>query len=738
MSHSALAAKAQFISLNPGLSSLLNSHFSSQNQITKKTIKKYLIKNSFFKTQIIKTSKGWVIKNPVQTIFSVTGNKIINDYSIKKIMRINDEDTLDINFHDKIINSIKKAYFEKGFQNVKIQTKIKKKKWKEWVDLKIIENKRTRIKSLDVQGFFSESADFYADFIKNNSTELIREGYYNKKGLEKGYANLLKYLKNQGFLKSKLYSERVSFENNWALISIGLNEGPLVYIKDILFQGSEGLTKKFLLSHMKSKINLPLNLKTLREDINTLEEIYKDHGFLDVKIKKQAVVTLDKSKNYGSINIIIQEGVRKKISQITVKGNDKIEQSFIKDLLKFQKGETLTQNKIDQSVQALSALGLFSRISIKTKETDPSEIVVSLQERKIRKLRGNVGLNTERGLTARLRGEYSHKNFFGPERSLFIKTRTQKSLFYKSSPFEYELSTIYEELFSPGQNIKGNVGLSVSKDIFNYYKNQISSVQKNKLSFSIYKKFNNYLDSYIYLWNFENREEDCSNPDACSNSLQQIGSSRISFKYDSRDYIFNPKSGVLFSTHMEYSSPSIGSSKNVQFFNISAQHQMYFSLKNYTLALNLKLGTIISQLSSIPVSRSFILGGQSSLRGYDGNIEGERIPSKTFVPINTPNDRLSFLKNNQVFKASSSQQVLSKVELRFPIVEDIKGLLFYDFGLVRLRSKNDSFIEFGHSAGVGFRYETLLIPVGIDLAYKLPPRNPELSGYRIHLSLGLF
>ena len=104
-------------------------------------------------------------------------------------------------------------------------------------------------------------------------------------------------------------------------------------------------------------------------------------------------------------------------------------------------------------------------------------------------------------------------------------------------------------------------------------------------------------------------------------------------------------------------------------------------------------------------------------------IEGKRIPSQKYVPIKTANENLTLLKENLRENVLSSNYGLINVEFRFPLMKGFKGVLFYDLGAVHLKSKNQSVFDYGHSAGIGFRYQTFLIPVGMDIAYRLPPRE---------------
>ena len=723
-----------FFSKNKVLEKNLTKFFAQEKNLTKKKLSKYLIKENYFDAKIIKNEHHWKINSPVKTIFVIKGNQFLNNYELNKLLEVN-ETQIGINFYENIINSIEATYQKYGFQQVKIKRSTKKKEWKKWIYFKITEGSRVRIQKINVDGLLSKPPKVYADYIIDNSSPIIKEGYYNKKDLELGYKNLIIHLKSQGYLSSKFYSERVIYKNNTAIVTVNLNEGPLTLIKNIGIKGNSSIPSKEILSHIQSRIQLPLKLKILEQDLIALEDLYKSKGFLNVKIQKKGIVYYEQKNQYAIITLNIQEGLQSRIANIKIQGNSKIKTQFILDLLEFKKGELLTPEKINQSINTLSSLDLFSRISINENSKKDSQVLISVKEKKSRQIQGGMGLNTERGLTSRAYIEYGHKNLFGTARSLFLKTKGQMNLIYKNPLIEYEISGIYQDFLIPKENILGHIGTSFSKDIFSYFTENINVVRKNQISFAIYKK-SKPLTSHLNLWNLENRKEFCINQ-TCPEKTQNIGSSSFTFKFDNRNNIFNPTEGMLFAASGEYSSPYIGSSPEIQFWKATFQYQIYTSLSQFILAYGVRLGFIFSQ-QSIPVSRSFILGGESSIRGFDGYIEGERIPRAKNTPIETANDFLNLKKGSSIEKVSSTQFGIFKTEFRFPIVKNIKGLWFYDGGCVRLKTQNSQLIDCGHSTGFGFRYETLLIPIGLDIAYKLPPRIKGESQYRFHLSLGLF
>ena len=720
-----------FLSENKQLARQLNKIFKHKSP-SRRSISNYLVKNHYFKTKVLLTGEGWIIENPIKTIFSVRGNKFFNHHEINKIIHI-DETKLGINLYKTAANSLRTAYSKQGFQKSKISYHIKRKQWKEWVYLTVKEGPRIRIEEINITGLLSQPTEVYVKLIKNNSTPLIQEGYYNKADLEKGYKNLIKHLRSQGYLQSRLYSDRVIYKDNKVIVTVNLEEGSRSFIKTIELKGNKNISSGEILSSIQSRIQSPLQLIILEEDLNLIEKIYKNRGFLNVKTQRKDIVEYEENSQYVTVKLLITEGNRAIVNSITIQGLVKAKQDLIRNLLTFEEGAVLTPEKIETSISTLSSLGLFSQVSIEQNKNNPSEILVSVKEKKLHDIRGGLGVNTKRTLTARAYGEYRHKNLFGYGRNFFGKISGQVDLI--SPVLEYEISGIYQEVFIPGKNIKGNIGLSRSHNIFSYTEN-INAVKRDQISFSIDKKFLPYLKSNIKLWDLEARKEICLDDPECPGRLRRIGSSHISLQYDRRDGIFNPKKGFFFSVKAEHSSPLIGSSPDIQFWKFNVSNQIYHSFNDYVVAIELKGGIIFSE-QSIPVSHSFILGGQSSLRGYDGNVDGERIPNKALAPIKTANESLQLKIKKSTYKASSSQYALAKLELRFPLMKNIKGLIFYDAGLVRLAANENNRTNYGHSAGVGFRYEAL-VPFGVDIAYKLPPRPSSLSNYRFHIAIGLF
>ena len=204
--HSTLSPP-RIVTKNKALFKSLNKYFKKR-AISETEIKKFLIENSYYQSEVIKTKAIYTIKNPIQTIFLLKGNSFFSERKILKFIKL-DESKTGIRFYDFVETAIKQAYQKQGFLKIKIEKKPVRKKWKEWVYLNISEGPRIRIAELKVKGLLSKPASQYKKFIKNNSTTLVKQGFYNKKDLEIGYENLINDLRSKGYLQSKIYSDRI-------------------------------------------------------------------------------------------------------------------------------------------------------------------------------------------------------------------------------------------------------------------------------------------------------------------------------------------------------------------------------------------------------------------------------------------------------------------------------------------------------------------------------------------------
>lgn len=100
-------------------------------------------------------------------------------------------------------------------------------------------------------------------------------------------------------------------------VIVKLKEKPI--IEEVTFSKLKYYNKKFIESKIKTKKDKFLDNKTLKDDINIIEDLYKKKGLTQVKVDVETF--MDETTNKASLHFIIREGFRMKIKRINIYGN---------------------------------------------------------------------------------------------------------------------------------------------------------------------------------------------------------------------------------------------------------------------------------------------------------------------------------------------------------------------------------------------------------------------------------
>ncbi len=708
-----------------------------------------------------KADISYTINNPYKYGFILKGNTIFDSYQLLS------KKTYQKYFNNnqlvrKIISHIKTSYLKKGYMNTQVihqKTKTDNKHFLKTVVLSIKEGSQTKIEQIKIFGQFSRKDSYYINFLSDYSGSLIQKKIFYNADIQAGLKNLINALKNEGYLKATAHARIINSSPDKVLIDVLLNEGPLTTVKAINFEGNKYFSDQKLRRLLKIKNHAGLNINDLEHDIQVLTNFYRNEGFIEMTLNDtEKILQLNRKESTAILHFNLTEGVKIKVGDIIVKGNKRTKRDFILKNLYLKKGDIVTPNKIELSINQLRNSGIFSTINILTRNDNitPEErtLIIQVEENKPRSLRFALGVNTERTLTARGFVEFSHRNITGTGRSFSSRLKLQSSIakyiqINLSEPeyLEHQISVGYTEPFLLGTGFNGQINVSNESEIFTHNKttNETDIVNSTEISFLLNRRFHNFLDFTWKVLSWEGRSEfkrteHCRSGDPadssglCSSSGLNIATTGISLKIDKRDNILFASDGFLSQLSIEYSGPFhiINSSEEINFVKTEVKHFDFYPFFNKWVFANSIHGGFITNINStekggFPVSKAFILGGVSSLRGFDGLIEGERVPDKKEFPIDKAND-LIFSRASFYF--------LFKTELRFSLSKNFTGSLFYDGGIVTISGKNFS-KPYRQSAGIGVRYKTPLGPIAGYVAFKIAPKPGE-SVIVPHLSFGSF
>lgn len=655
---------------------------------------------------------------------------------------------------------LRRYYVSKGYPNIAIETKVVNPPgtYLKRVYYNISEGVRVKVAKIDVQGRISRASSYYQDFVLDNSSPLVKRGYYNRADLENGFRNLVTELRNQGYLRAKVLSSRIEFnsERDKVTVQLLIEEGPQTQVRALDFEGNRFFSSFELAQVTGLRTNSPLRLNAFEANIERLKTFYHNAGFLEMRLLNEGedLIQYNDTGSQARILFRIFEGPRIRINNIVVEGNIKTKSRVILKEADFKMGEVLTPQMLEEATARLNKLSLFSRVDVRTLEENSNvaerTLVISVSEVDPGIFRFGAGVNNERNLTVRGFTGIGYNNLWGTGRGISGRVEV-KSNVAQINYIENELAAGYLEPFLFNSRTRGRVNLVRSERVSDYKStNTYTPINtSNRVDFLAERDLTQHTKFTWKAWSLDSRQDferygrclperdETFNPDTkCPPIAAQIAMIGPALDLDYRDNPFLPTRGSLTRLIVDYDNPAFGSSKDIEFIKVDSNFTNYtrvFSPR--VIWANSVRGGYLANLSDrkdsgVPQSQAFFLGGIYTIRGFDLASDNERLPKQSddgFVVSTRSTQRLI---------KTDSHYFLLKSEVRFPLIGDHGGVLFYDGGAVFVSGYNFAH-TYRDSVGVGYRYNTPVGPVALDLAFKLSPL-PKEDKFRFHLSIGTF
>jgi outer membrane protein insertion porin family len=186
--------------------------------------------------------------------------------------------------------------------------------------------------------------------------------------------------------------------------------------------------------------------------------------------------------------------------------------------------------------------------------------------------------------------------------------------------------------------------------------------------------------------------------------------------YDSRDYPFDPSTGIYLRGSNQFAGGIFGGTQDFLKFESKST---YFKpvWKRLVGVLNLETGIVAEygDTEEVPVYERFDVGGAESVRGYE-----------SWGDIGAPE--------------GGKYKMVINAELKFPIFSEkgqtiLQGAFFYDVGSSWTDFENIT-LQSGtgrdnlrRGVGLGIRFKTRAFPIRLDWGYGIDKRPKEWSWY---------
>lgn len=648
-----------------------------------------------------------------------------------------------------IVRLISNKYLENGFAFAKVtyNEKVDQLSYTRRIEVTIDEGPRVNLEGFDITGRISRAPRFYSDFVVNNSSDAVDDGFFVKSDIEVGLKNLITTLNNEGYLKARIQSVRYEMtkDRKNARVKLVLDEGPLTQLRGISFEGNNSFPQSQLISILKIKPNSPLKLNQLEESIGILIRFYQESGYIEMRIENQddQLVQYDDKGAQANVNFKIFEGPRVEVANIVLEGNNFTKDFVLLKKLELSKGDVLTPIRLDEARKRLESLAIFARVELRTLEANSMvakrTLIVSVTEANPGIFKIGFGVNNERQLTLRGFTGVSYNNIRGTARAVSAQVNIQNNVVDYKYP-EYLASISYLEPFLLDSKFRGRAVFSREEKAEAFKESpgmtELQIRRTDLLAFTAERDITSQIRFAWTAWSLESLKyfDVRDKGPTYDNSQQLIATVGPILDLDFRDNPFLPTRGTFWRVEAEYSDPVIGSSDKINFVRTQATFSHYLRMGTPKLiwANSLRGGygkNVSSETGSgIPDSYAFYLGGYTTLRGYSGSQE-DRVPNKAeFDPE----------RNNKLVIENETNYYLLKSEIRFPLYGIIGGVIFTDVGEVRVQGERFA-NPVKQTYGFGIRINTPVGPLSLDYGRKARfDRKVDESPDQIHLSIGTF
>lgn len=471
----------------------------------------------------------------------------------------------------------------------------------------------TRIDDIDITG---NSQFTYSDLVMSMVSK--KNGLFNPEQYKTDLMTIRNKYKNEGYLHMKFERADLTFNEDSTLveISIEIDEGDEVSVGEIRIDGNKEISKSQLLAAMNTRPGDVLNDKEFEADLGGLLKLYESKGLPFAKIKVGGVeIYRDAGREKLRVAINIEENSRIDIKEVRITGNETTNNDVILRELKIGKDGMVTSQSLAEMKERLERLNIFEYVGspriFNIRNTGESGLLIDVREGNTNTFDGILGYSpptaTESGYLTGV-AFVSFRNLFGTGRKLEArylqeKKATQELEFKYLEPYPFLLPVNLN--FGFLQRVEDTLYTKRNIDF------KIDLLFTDKITASAIGAYERVIPS-------ENRSSDFVIAD--SRTL----TSGVELKFDSRDNIYVPMSGILYR-----STYTIGQRNVFNFSELSGQGfppdytiQKYFiNLEFFTSVFNRQSlltsfsgGEVISDKTE--ESDLFRIGGNKFVRGY--------------------------------------------------------------------------------------------------------------------------
>ncbi|MFH2012934.1 MAG: outer membrane protein assembly factor BamA [Pseudomonadota bacterium] len=645
-----------------------------------------------------------VSEKPSIKKIEISGNKFIEKKDIMEVLGVKPLTILNFSKIEDGIKNVLNFYKGKGYWAAEVDYKVYYLKKKEAIlDLRVTENKRTKIKKISFVGNKAYSEKKLLDIIQTNAkgffSWLSNSGVLKEDVLQQDLDKIIAFYSDNGYIEVKVGKPEITHDNEWIYISIPISEGEQFKIGKVDIKGDLIEKKEDLLKELNMTTGKIFERQLLRKDVINLTDKYASVGFAFADVTP--LTSIDREKQLVDLILEVHKGKEAYFERITITGNTRTRDKVIRRELKFAEGDLYNKQKLSRSYQKVNKLGYFEELSFDIeKGTDENKLNLDIKVKE--KQTGAVSIGAGYSSIDNLIGMFniSENNLFGRGQKLFFVA----NLGGESSSYNFGFTEpwLFDTPVSAGFDLFDNRREYDEYDIHN---------RGGDIRFGI-PITEDYTRAYA-TYKYETVDITNVKDTAATLVKEQAGetvtsSITLSLVRDSRDSNIFPSEGSENSISIEYAGGVLGGSN--YFTRYFANSTWFFPLPWNTVFMSrARIGYAHgNQGKELPLAQRFFVGGINTVRGFESYSIGPKDPVTGDV-------------------IGGNKELIFNIEYIFPLFKEagVKGLVFFDAGNAFNEDEGYSLNGLRTSVGVGVRWYSPIGPLRLEWGFNLDPKPGE-------------
>lgn len=536
-----------------------------------------------------------------------------------------------------------------------------------------------------------------------------KSGRVDETQLQEDIDKVRDYYQDHGFADVVIREVRRDRTSRGALLLVVvIDEGPLYHVGKVSYVGYKSTTIDRLHALVKLKEGDLYSPKAIKDQGKQISDAYGFGGFVDLSIIPQ---TTAGKNNTIDVTYRIEEGQRAFVQRVVINGNTRTKDKVIRREVLIAPGDVFNTVRVDVSKKRIDNLGFFSKVEtypIDTGVEGRKDLEIQVEEKRTGSLNFGAGFSTVDSLLAFVeltQGNFdiaNYPSFIGGGQKFRIRIQggTQRR--------DAEISLTEPWFLDRPLSLGGSAFYHESNYLSSVYdqRNYGASWELRKSLTPFFYATLGYRLEAIEIYNIALNVSPALRSELGASTKSQF---TLGFVYDRRDNPFFTHSGERISLTTYVAGGQLGGTE--QIFGFDFEISKYFKLPyDLILLINSEVASVDTWGKSdlVRIYDRLFLGGANNLRGFNFRDVG-------------PKDRNGEALGGRTLARGTA-------ELTFPIIEKVRGALFYDTGYVHSSAFDFGTTYVASDIGFGVRLDLPIGPLRIDYGFPIQQAGNKGGG----------